>query len=564
MSKWKKGLTLVLCSALALVLLVSCAAPSATTPTTTSSSPSPTPTSTTPAREKIVRIVQSWPVYIDPAVGSDNVAELCTNNFYDTLITIDNDGAAQPRVAEKWTFDSDSLTYTFTIRKGIKFHNGDELTANDVVFSLNRMITIGEGWGYLFRGQVKEVTAPDANTVKITLERPIGPFLLYLVHLAVVNEKLVMQHKKDGSYGEFGDYGKEWLLTNDAGSGAYMVKEVKLNEHVIGVRFPDYWQPWDPRAPDSFKVIGTTEPVTVRTLMAKQELELTDEWQPTENYDAMAKLPGVKVANLRTGAPLCAMFNTSKPPFDDVHFRRAVMYAFDYKTAHEQILPTAQRATGPVSPIIPGGDVGLPILEQNLEKAREELALSKYADKLDEYPIEFWWNSVVPDQEKIALLLQSNCAELGIKVDVVKSSWTLFVDAAAKPETTPHIFPVIQTAIPYPEAGAILLFVYHSSSRGTFSNMHWFDDVTQAEIDQMLDKSLATVDEKERYGQYKAIIEKLIDLATDIWVVEMPQRHAYQAGYLEWPTATLNEKGEPINLMPGLRMQFRDMRFIGE
>lgn len=513
--------------------------------------------------EKIVRIVQSWPVYIDPAVGSDNLAVTCTHNFYDTLLTLDDSGTPQPRVSESWEFDNNTLTYTFKINNGIKFHNGDDLKASDVVFSLKRMIDIGEGWGYLFRGAVKDCSAPDAETVTITLERPIGTFLLYLAHVAVLNEKQVMENaKKEGAYGELGDYGKDWLLTHDAGSGPYMVKEIKLAEHVIGVRNPNYWQEIDKDAPDSFKIIGVTEPVAVRTLMAKKELEITDEWQPTENYDAMSKLPGIKVANLRTGAPLTLMFNTSKPPFDDLHFRRAVTYIFDYAVCKEQILPTSERARGPVSPVIPGGDPSIPLLERNLEKSKAELAQSSYAAQLDQYPIEFWWNSVVPDQEKIALLLQSNCQEIGIKVNIVKSSWTLFVDAAANSDTTPHIFPVIQSSLAYPEAGSILYQVYHSSSRGTFFNMHWLDDAIQAEIDYMIEDAIATLDANDRHQKYKVIIRKILDLALDIVAVEMPQRHAYQAEYLMWPAAKAAETGGNVNLMPGLRMQFKDMRFV--
>ncbi|GAB4118197.1 MAG: ABC transporter substrate-binding protein [Candidatus Caldatribacteriota bacterium] len=513
--------------------------------------------------EKMVRVVQSWPLYLDPAVGSDNVAATCTQNFYDTLLTIDENGVPQPRVASSWEFDPDTLTYVFKINKNIKFHNGDQLKASDVVFSLKRMVDIGEGWGYLFRGEIKDLTALDSETVEITLRRPIGPFLLYLAHVAVLNEKQVMENaKKEGPYGEFGDYGKDWLLTNVAGSGPYMLKEINLAEHVTGVKNPNYWQEIDKDAPDSFKIIGVTEPVTVRTLMAKKELEITDEWQPTENYEAMSKIPGVKVAHLKTGAPLGLMFNTSKPPFDDIHFRRAAVYIFDYAVCQEQILPTSERARAMVSPVIPGGDATLPLLERDLEKAKEELAKSKYSTSLDQYPIEFWWNSVVPDQEKIALLFQSNCQEIGIKVDIVKSSWTVFVDAAANPDTTPHIFPVIQSSIAYPEAGSILYQVYHSSSRGTFFNMHWLDDVTQVEIDKMIEDAIATIDDNERHQKYKLIIRKILDLALDIVAVEMPQRHAYQSEYLIWPAANKAETGEKINLMPGLRMQFKDMRFI--
>ena len=549
MINWKKSFVLMLSLILLLtfILLMSTSAASAA------------------SREKIVRFVQSWPLYIDPAVGFDNVAGVAIQNFYDTLLTLDNDGVPQPRVAKSWEFDADTLTYTFKINKGIKFHNGDELKASDVVFSLKRMIDIGEGWAYLFRGVVKDFSAPDAETVTITLERPIGIFLFYLMRVAVLNEKQVMENaNKEGPYGEFGDYGKEWLLTHDAGSGPYMVKELKLAEHVIGVRNPNYWQEIDKNAPDSFKIIGVTEPVTVRTLMAKKELEITDEWQPTENYDAMSKLPGVTVTNLRTGAPLALMFNTSKPPFDDVHFRRAVINIFDYAICNEQILPVSDRARGPVSPIVPGGDPSLPLLERDLEKAKAELAQSPYAAQLDQYPIEFWWNSVVPDQEKIALLLQSNCQEIGIKVNVVRSSWTLFIDAAANPDTTPHIFPVNMTTPAYPEAGSVLSQLYHSSNRGTFFNMHWLDDATQTEIDSVIEEAIATLDTNERYEKYRAINAKVLDLALDIFAVDFAQRYAYQAGYLMWPAAEAAATGGKTNIMTGLRLQFKDMRFIGE
>jgi len=568
MIKWKRRLVLTLSFILALAFLTSCGAPSPTstsvslTPTVTTA---PTPATTAPPREKIVRVVQSWPGYIEPAVGADNVASLTTHNVYDTLVTLDDEGAVQPQVAESWQYDPGTLTYTFKIRKGIKFHNGDELKASDVVFSLKRMIDIGEGWGYLFRGLVKDVSAPDAETVKITLEHQVAPFMLYLVHLAVVNEKQVMEHaKKDGPYGEFGDYGKDWLLTHDAGSGPYMIKEVKLEEYVIGVRNPNYWQEIDKDAPDSFKLIGTTEPVTVRTLMAQKELEITDSDQPKENYDAMSKLPGVKVASFQgVGGTLLLMFNTSKPPLDDVHFRRAMVYIFDYATCHDQVMPYAGRARGPVSTAMLGSDPSLPLLERDPEKAKAELAQSKYAGKLDQYPVDLWWNSVVPDQEKIALLLQSNCAEIGIKVNVVKSSWTQFVDAAARPDTTPHIFPVIFSTPAYAEAGSMLSQAYYSSTRGTFYNMHWFDETTQAEIDSMIDDAISTLDSNERYEKYKAIQKKILDLAPDIIPAEMPMRHAYQAEYLKWPAADKAEAGGKANLIYGLRMQFKDMRFIG-
>ncbi len=86
--------------------------------------------------------------------------------------------------------------------------------------------------------------------------------------------------QKEGSYGEFGDYGKGWLVTHDAGSGPYKVKEMKTEEYLLMEKFNDYWAGWENKdAPQYVKEIGTTEAITVRTLISRGELEITDQWQ---------------------------------------------------------------------------------------------------------------------------------------------------------------------------------------------------------------------------------------------------------------------------------------------
>jgi peptide/nickel transport system substrate-binding protein len=519
----------------------------------------------TPTKEKIIQVAQSWPCYIDPAVGQDNVAVIAHINLYEQLVMLDEKGEVTPKVAKSWDFDPASNTYTFYLVKGIKFHNGDILTANDVIFSLKRLLTIGEGWSFLFKNVIGGYSAPDPETVVISLKQSYGPFLSILIHLHILNEKQVMSNiKKDGLYGEFGDYGKEWLVTHDAGSGPYMVKEMKTAEYLYAVRFPDYWGGWDKDAPDSFKLIGTTEPVTVRTLMSRNQLEITDEWQPTENYEALGKIPGVEVAYFNAGGLLYLDFNTSKPPLDDVHFRRALMYIFDYKICYELLYPMGKRTNGPVGSALPGWDSTLPFLERDVERAKTELAQSKYADQLDKYPVEFAWVSEVPDEEKVALLLQSNASEIGIKIEVTKNPWLTMVSRSASAESTPHIFTEIKTSIPYPEAGALLEGGYHSIGRGTFANVHWFTDEIQSELDQLIEEALSTADNIERYAKYSTLTKKIIDLASDIWAVEIPQRHAYHADYVVWPDADAAKAGQKIHIMPGQRMYFNNMKFISE
>jgi peptide/nickel transport system substrate-binding protein len=180
--------------------------------------------------ESIVRWCEDWPTYIDPAVGTDFSDTMAIVQLYDTLIFPNLDGSVRPHLAEKWDISDDVLTYTFHLRKGVKFHNGDELTAEDVVFSTERLFDIGEGFAYILRTKdaqgriiagIESIKAIDDYTVEFKLARPFGPFIPALVRLYILNKSQVMENinKSEKMYGEMGDYGKKWLLTNDAGSG---------------------------------------------------------------------------------------------------------------------------------------------------------------------------------------------------------------------------------------------------------------------------------------------------------------------------------------------------------
>ena len=112
-------------------------------------------------------------------------------------------------LASAWKVEGDA--FVFTLRADVKFHSGNPLTADDVVFSFNRLMALGKGNSPLFAGRVASVTAVDPHTVKFTLSGPYAPFLGALVRLAVVDSKLVLAHKAEGKFGEFGDYGEAWL-----------------------------------------------------------------------------------------------------------------------------------------------------------------------------------------------------------------------------------------------------------------------------------------------------------------------------------------------------------------
>jgi len=508
--------------------------------------------------EKIIRSTASDTPNIDPGVGNDFASSTALLNLYDTLIFPNPDGSIKPLLATDWEASSDGLTYTFNLRQDVKFHNGDELTADDIVFSMNRMLTMGEGFSYLYTDVVEEAKALDKYKVEFKLKKTFGPFLATLVRLYVVNGDQVLANKADGSYGDMGDYGKSWLATNDAGSGPFMVKELKKQEHLAAIKFPEYWGGWDKDAPDAIQIVGTTESATVRTMMSNNQLEITDQWQTEEALKALGQMPGVAVDASFSGTILNIMLNTQKAPTDDVHFRKALAYVFDYQTVVDKLFPGSIKAKGPVPFNLPGFNDQLPQYERNLEMAKAELAKSKYADQLDNYPVELAWISEVPDEEKIAMLFQANAGDLGITVNIQKTPWLSFVDQVATKEKTPNASTVF-VAPSYNEAGSTLFSRYHSKSNGTWEQAEWLMDKG---IDQAIDAAIGTVDASDRMEKYKEIQKTIVDLCPTIWVFDQAEKRAFREDLIIWPGHELVEEGKSISAVMGYNFYYHDYKVI--
>lgn len=500
------------------------------------------------AEERLLRVAFANVPLLDPAVGSDEASSAALANLYDTLVFPNDDGTVRPHLATDWEVSEDGLTYTFNLRQGVKFHDGTELTADDVVFTLERVLTIGEGYGYLFTNTVAGARALDRYKVEVTLKKPFGPFLSALVRLYIVNKKLIEANiDPNGSYGDKGDYGKGYLLTHDAGSGPYTVQELREGEYLLMKRFPDFWGGFDPDNPDAIQMFGKLEPATTRTMLSRQELEVSDQYQPAEQYDAFAKIPGVKVASLPTANSLYLMLHTRKPPTDDVHFRRALSYVINYDVISSQIMPGSPPAEGPVARTLLGHSSDVTRYTYDLAKAEEELKKSKYYGKLDQYPLDVAWIAETPDREKLALLIQSEAQKVGIKVNVVKVPWLSFIDQAAKEETTPGSA-LVAVGPHYAEAGSILESRFHSRSTGTWEQAEWLKD---PQIDAMIDDAIGTTDQQARVEKYAQIQKRVTEDAIGIPLVDMAERHAYQAQYVSWRQAENAAAGRPVNPVMG-------------
>ena len=167
---------------------------------------------------------------LDPSKASDYADSILMFNVYDTLVIPRQGGPGHvPHLAESW--EGSGKTFTFRLRDDVRFQSGNMLTAEDVVFTFDRMKHFGQGLSYLFTN-VESATADGRSVVTFHLSEPYSPFIASLVRLPIIDKELVMANLGEGE-GEMGDWGQAFLSANGAGTGAYTVVSHNPQEETV-------------------------------------------------------------------------------------------------------------------------------------------------------------------------------------------------------------------------------------------------------------------------------------------------------------------------------------------
>lgn len=463
--------------------------------------------------DTVLRLDESPVGELDPAKASDYADSILMFNIYDALV-VPKQGKPgyEPFIAESWE-STDGKVFTFRLRDDVKFQSGNPLTADDVVFSLDRMRALGQGLSYLF-DKVEKAEAIDASTVRFTLKEIYAPFISALTRLPIVDKKLVMANLGDGN-GPMKDWGQAFLSNHAAGSGAYTVISHNPQEETVMAKNPAYFLGVPATAPDKVRLRYGLEAATVRTLIAQGEHEISSQWLPPEVLKSLAA-DGAQLLTERGTSGFYIKLNTTKPPFDDVNCRLSVSYAFDYGTGVKMVAITDNVSLGsPATGPLPVGMLGaLPNeqpLKQDLTKAKEYLSACKY--KPEDMNIDISWTGEVPIEERFALLLQANLSQIGIKAKVSKVPWALFSDQVSKAERTPVVSQVfVNTMTGDPDT--LLSNMYHSSAAGTWMSPEHLKD---EQVDALLEKARTTLDEAARAKIYEDLNRRLLAIAPSIF-----------------------------------------------
>ena len=462
--------------------------------------------------ETVLRLDEAPVGEIDPAKASDYADSILMFNLYDTLV-IPKQGQPgyDPFLATSWD-TADGKTYTFKLRTDVKFQSGNPLAADDVVFSFNRMMALGQGLSYLF-GNVEKAEAVDPATVKFTLKEVYAPFISTLTRLPIIDKALVMQNLGAGD-GDMKDWGQAYLSTHSAGTGAYTVVSHNPQEETVMAKNAGYFLQVPAAAPDTVRLRYGLEAATVRTLITQGEHDISSQWLPPEVLKSLAA-DGAQLLTEKGTTEFYIKMNTAKPPFDDVECRLAVSYAFDYAAGVKMVAVNDQVSQGsPATGALPVGMLGaLPgePLTRDVEKAKEHLAKCKY--KPDEMKIDLTWIGEVPLEERFALLMQADLAEIGLHAEVRKVPWALFTEQVSKPENSPNISQVFVNTMSG-VLDSLLYLMYHSSAAGTWMSPEYLKD---PEVDALLEKGRTTLDEAERAKVYEEVNQRLLAIAPSIF-----------------------------------------------
>jgi peptide/nickel transport system substrate-binding protein len=295
----------------------------------------------TPADTVVVAEAIDGIVSLDPAEAYGLDGEV-VSNCYDRMMRYEPENLDKlvGEAVESWTVSDNGKTFTFKVRPGQKFHSGNPLTAEDIAFSLQRVVTLNKAPGFILTqlgwdaDNAKHlIRAVDDSTLSLTIVGDFAPSLvlnlLSSTVASIVDEKEVMRHEVNG------DLGNAWLKTHDGGSGAYILRSWTANDSVVMEANPDY----PLGAPQVRRVIlkHTPEPATQRLLLEKGDVDFARDLT-TDQMTGLAGNPDIEVNKYPSGDIWYLALSQKIEALRKPKVREAIRYLIDYQGMAESFL----------------------------------------------------------------------------------------------------------------------------------------------------------------------------------------------------------------------------------
>ena len=350
-------------------------------------------------------------------------------NIYDRLVecaSVNGETKIVPGLADTWDISKDGLTYTFHLHKGVKFSNGEELKADDVIYTVNRMMDpatkavntdvfdLIKGADDVFNGKAKTVSgikALDNYTVQMTLEKPFAPFL---ANLAVPGGSIY--NRKAGEAGG-SKFGIDPALT--VGTGPFIVKKWTLNSEIDLDKNPNYFKGASKLDGVKYKVI--TDSNTAKMAFENGEVDVLDLAGDAQNQIPYFKGSDKWKNNIVSG-PIAGIyyyaFNEAIKPLDNVNVRKAIRMAIDRKSIVDQLYYGEGQVVDTIVPSdITGYNKDAAKVTYDVNAAKKLLADAGYPNGFD---LSIYQSNSSQDSLQMNQVVQSMLGQIGIKVKIVQ------------------------------------------------------------------------------------------------------------------------------------------------
>jgi oligopeptide transport system substrate-binding protein len=374
---------------------------------------------------------------LDPAIGYDWTNWPAIKMVFDGLLDYDSGTTLMPRLAEAMpTVSEDGTVYTFKLRKGVKFSNGREFNADDVVYTITRVLdpktgSPGAGFFVGIKGAqdfidgkattVEGIKAIDANTVEFTLSAPDVTFL----NKMAINFSFVVPKEEVEKAGE--NFGHA-----PVGTGPFTLKEWKSGESLIFERNPNYFYEGLPYL-DSITIQVGVAPDVALLRLEKGEIQMMGDPPPGADWARITSDPAWKnrIEKQPQVNTTYIAINTTTPPFDKLEVRQALNHAIDKQRIVQLLNGRATVANQILPPLMPGYDPAYTGYEYDAEKAKTLLSQAGFPDGF-ETSIECI--SVDP-QPKLCESFQQDLAKVGIKLTINNLAAPNVIDDAGNGKT---------------------------------------------------------------------------------------------------------------------------------
>ena len=284
-------------------------------------------------------LVMAWNIdaisTFDPAQVGEVVTSELLRNTCDTVVGFDptDEKRVVPRLAESWEVSDDKRQITFHIRDGLTFPSGDKATAQDLAWSMHRVVKLGYGnsaqlteYGFTKANVEQSITAPDDRTLILKLDKPY-PINLVLQAVAANRVATLLDRKTLLANQNNGDLGNRYLATRTECVGPYRLRQWNAGDSVVLEANEKYWG----AAPKLRRIIvrHVAEAGTQRLLLEKGDIDIARDLTP-EDLQAVEKLDGITLARARMPQLVYWGFNNADPIFANEKVRLAMRYLIDY------------------------------------------------------------------------------------------------------------------------------------------------------------------------------------------------------------------------------------------